>query len=65
MGSEARGDTGYEHTTPSTAEAVAALEEPPGMSAGTGDAPVLPSSRDAERCIHRVSAYQCMLALLH
>ncbi len=50
--------TGYEHRTPLTDEAIAALEEAGRMGAGTGNAPVLPSSRDAMRCIHRVSAYQ-------
>ena len=50
--------TGYEHTTPLTAEALAVLEEGRSMSRGTGNAPVLPSSKDATRCIHRVSAYQ-------
>ena len=39
--------TGYEHTTPVTDEALAALEEARGMSAGTGDGPVLPAPTDA------------------
>ena len=47
--------TGYEHRTPLTDEAIAALEEARRMGAGTGHAPVLPSSKDATRCIHRVS----------
>ena len=50
--------TGYEHRTPLTDEALATLEEARRMGAGTGNAPVLPSSKDATRCIHRVSAYQ-------
>ncbi len=50
--------TGYEHITPLTGEAVAALEEAHGAKAGTGDAPVLPSSRDVMQCVDRVSAYR-------
>ena len=38
--------TGYEHTTPVTPEAVAALEEARRRNPATGDAPVLPSSKD-------------------
>ena len=49
--------TGYEHTTPLTAEALAALEEARRMSQGTTNGPVLSSSRDATRCMSRVSAY--------
>ena len=49
--------TGYEHITPLTAEAVAALEEARRMSQGTGNGPVLWSSRDATKCTSRVSAY--------
>ena len=49
--------TGYEHITPLTDEAVAVLEEARRMGAGTGNAPVLPSSKDHTRCLHRVSAY--------
>ena len=45
--------TGYEHVTPVTAEALAALEEARAMSAGTGDAPVLPAPTDASRCVGR------------
>jgi len=45
--------TGYEHSTPVTAEALAALEYASGMSAGTGDALVLPSPRDPSRCVGR------------
>ena len=50
--------TGHEHVTPLTDEALAALEEARRMGDGTGDAPVLPSSRDETRCVHRVSAFQ-------
>ena len=50
--------TGYEHRTPVTAEAVAALEEARRMSTGTGDAPVLPAARDASRCMGRGWAYR-------
>ena len=50
--------TGYEHVTPLTDEALAALEEARSMGTGKGNAPVLPSSKDATRCIHRVSAFQ-------
>ncbi len=50
--------TGYEHVTPLTNEALVALEEARGMGPGTSNAPVLPSSKDATRCIHRVSAFQ-------
>ena len=49
--------TGYEHRTPVTAAAIAALEEARRMSRGTGDSPVLPSPRDAMRCISRVCAH--------
>ena len=45
--------TGYEHRTPVTAEALAALEEAQGKSPGNGDAPVLPASTDASRCVGR------------
>ncbi len=45
--------TGYEHTTPVTAEALAALEEARALSAGTGDGPVLPAPTDASRCVGR------------
>ena len=50
--------TGYEHITPLTDEALAALEEAHRMGTGTGDAPVLPSLKDATRCMRRVSAFQ-------
>ena len=45
--------TGYEHTTPVTDEALAALEEARALSAGTGDRPVLPAPTDASRCVGR------------
>ena len=45
--------TGYEHCTPVTAEALAALEEAQGKNPGTGDTPVLPASTDASRCAGR------------
>ena len=45
--------TGYEHVTPVTDEALAALEEARAMSAGTGDTPVLPAPTDASRCVGR------------
>ncbi|MDE0472928.1 MAG: tyrosine-type recombinase/integrase, partial [Gammaproteobacteria bacterium] len=50
--------TGHEHVTPLTDEALAALGEARRRGDGTGNAPVLPSSRDATRCVHRVSAFQ-------
>ncbi len=49
--------TGYEHTTPLTAEALAVLEEARGMGRGTRNGPVLPSSSDATRSTNRVSAF--------
>ncbi|MYI66739.1 MAG: tyrosine-type recombinase/integrase [Gemmatimonadetes bacterium] len=50
--------TGYEHVTPLTDEAVAALEVARSHNHATGDAPVLPSSSDATRCMSRVCAFQ-------
>ena len=50
--------TGYEHITPLTDEAITALEEARRMGTGKGNAPVLPSSKDATRCMHRVTAFQ-------
>jgi integrase len=43
--------SGYEHRTPVTAEALAALEEAQRRNPGNGDAPVLPASRDASKCM--------------
>ena len=45
--------TGYEHCTPVTAEALAALEEAQRRNPGAGDTPVLPASTDASRCAGR------------
>jgi len=45
--------TGYEHTTPVTDEAGAALEEARRMNPGAGNAPVLPSSHDPSLCATR------------
>ena len=45
--------TGYEHCTPVTAEALAALEEARRKHPGNGDAPVLPATTDASRCAGR------------
>jgi len=45
--------TGYEHITPVTDEALAALREAQALSAGTGDGPVLPAPTDASRCVGR------------
>ena len=45
--------TGYEHTTPLTAEALAALEEAHRMSQGTGDAPLLPALGNPSVCVSR------------
>ena len=50
--------TGYEHRTPVTAEAIAALEEARRTSNGTIDAPVLPTPRDVSRCLGRMSAHR-------
>ena len=50
--------TGYEHRTPVTAEAIAALEEARRLSTGTADAPVLPAPRDASRCLCHMSAHR-------
>ena len=48
--------TGYEHRTPVTAEAVAALEEAKERSSGLADAPVLPAPSDPSRCAGRTLA---------
>ena len=45
--------TGYEHCTPVTAEALAALEEAQRRNSAAGDTPVLPASTDASRCAGR------------
>ena len=45
--------TGYEHTTPVTDKALAALEEARAMSAGTDDGPVFPALPDLSRCVGR------------
>ena len=45
--------TGYEHTTPLTDEAVAALEEARRMNPGNGDGPVLPASAHPAQCLGR------------
>ena len=50
--------TGYEHRTPVTAEAIAALEEARRMSTETGEAPVLPAGTDPARCMGRGWAYR-------
>ncbi len=42
---------GYEHRTPITAEAVAALEEARRRNPGIGDAPVLPAPTDPSACL--------------
>jgi integrase len=43
--------TGYEHTTPLTDKALAALEEARGISGGIADAPVLPSAIHPLKCV--------------
>ena len=50
--------TGYEHVTPLTDEAVAALDAARRMGTGNGNAPVLPAPRDAERCMSHVCAFK-------
>ena len=45
--------TGYEHRTPVTAEAVAALESARRGNASSGDAPVMPSPRSTSTCVTR------------
>ena len=42
--------TGYEHRTPLTAEALAALEEARSKGLGVADAPVLPAPRNPSKC---------------
>ncbi len=48
--------TGYEHTTPLTDEAVAALEEARRMNPGRGNGPVLPAPADPSQCLGRYLA---------
>ena len=43
--------TGYEHTTPVTDDALAALQEARRMSDATGNAPVMPAGTDPTRCM--------------
>ena len=43
--------TGYEHRTPATAEALAALAEARRHNCASGDAPVLPSPRHPSACV--------------
>ena len=45
--------TGYEHRTPVTDEALAALEEAQRRNPETGDTPVLPSTQDPSSCVRR------------
>ena len=45
--------TGYEHRTPLTAEALAALEEARHQNPGIGDRPVLPAPKDHTACVSR------------
>ena len=42
--------TGYEHRTPATADALAALEEARSKGLGGADAPVLPAPRNPSKC---------------
>ena len=45
--------TGYEHRTPATAKAIAALEEAQERNPTSGKAPVLPSTQDPSICVRR------------
>ena len=45
--------SGYEHRTPVTAEALAALEEARKRNPGIGDAPVLPAPQDPSKSVGR------------
>ena len=45
--------TGYEHRTPVSAEALAALEEARKKNPGIGDAPLLPAPKDPSKCVSR------------
>ena len=49
--------TGFEHRTPVTAEALAALEEARQINPGNGDAPVLPAPWDPSTSFSRARAY--------
>ncbi|MCY4648192.1 MAG: site-specific integrase [Gammaproteobacteria bacterium] len=49
--------TGYEHRTPITAEAVAALEEARKRNPGIGNTPVLPAPTDPSVCLSGIRAY--------
>ena len=49
--------TGYEHRTPITAEAVAALEEARKRNPGIGNTPVLPAPNDPSVCLSGIRAY--------
>jgi len=49
--------TGYEHRTPITAEAVAALEEARRRNPGIGNTPVLPAPKDPSVCLSGIRAY--------
>ena len=49
--------SGYEHRTPVTAEALAALEEARQINPGNGDAPVLPAPWDPSTSFSRARAY--------
>ena len=48
--------SGYEHSTPATADAIAALREARQHNHPTGDAPVLPHTRDPSRSISHPQA---------
>ena len=45
--------TGYEHSTPATAEALAALEEARRQNPGSGRGPLLPAPKDPSVCVSR------------
>ncbi len=45
--------TRYEHRTPVSAEALAALEEARRKNPGIGDAPLLPAPKDPSKCVSR------------
>ena len=54
--------TGYEHRTPVTAMALAALEEARRRNPGIGDAPVMPAPKDASACVSRSLARELVEA---